>query len=152
KATKNEVGDPLERAPELIKRTDNKLAIWAAGGGTGNQLLEELPLGFAGLCPTPQYADLLQQVMELYWSGKKQEAFDMYGAGQGFATIPGATDYMMVARGVFKETTKLRQQPMEPEAKSANPGGGGGGRQKAPLSESQKARIRESLNTYLKPY
>ncbi|MFL6618460.1 MAG: dihydrodipicolinate synthase family protein [Povalibacter sp.] len=152
KATKDEVGDPLERAPELMKRTDNKLAIWNAGGGTGNQLLEILPLGFAGLCPTPQYSDVLQQVMELYWSGKKQEAFDMYGRVQAFATITGATDYMMVARGVFKETTKLRQQPMEPEAKAANPGGGGGGRRNAPLTDTQKQYIREALNAYLKPY
>ena len=58
KATKDEVGNPLERAPELIQRTDNKLAVWAAGGGTGNELLQELPLGFTGLCPTPQVADL----------------------------------------------------------------------------------------------
>jgi len=153
KATKDEVGNPIERAPELIKRTDNKLAIWAAGGGTGNQLLEELPLGFAGLCPTPQFADMLQQVMELYWSGKKKEAFDMYGRVQAFATIPGATEYLMVARGVFKESTKLRQQPMEPEAKAANPGGGGGGgRRNAPPSDAQKETIREALNTYLKPY
>ena len=153
KATKDEVGDPLERAPELMKRTGNKLAIWNAGGGTGNQLLEILPLGFAGLCPTPQYSDLLQQVMDLYWAGKKQEAFDMYGRVQAFATLPGATDYMMVARGVFKETNKLRQQPMEPEAKAANPGGGGGGsRRNAPLTDTQKQHIRESLDTYLKPY
>ena len=152
KATKDEVGDPLERAPELMRRTDNKLAIWNAGGGTGNQLLEILPLGFAGLCPTPQFADLLQQAMELYWAGKKQEAFEMYGRVQAFATLPGATEYMMVARGVFKETTKLRQQPMEPEAKAANPGGGGGGRRHAPPTDTQKQHIREALNTYLKPY
>jgi dihydrodipicolinate synthase/N-acetylneuraminate lyase len=155
KATKDEVGNPLERAPELMKRTDNKLAIWAAGGGTGTDLMSELPMGFAGLCPTPQYADVLQQVMELYWSGQRQAAFDMYGRVQAFATIPGATEYMMVARGVFKETTKLRQQPMEPEAKAANPGGGGGGgggRRNTPLTDGQKANIREALNTYLKPY
>ena len=77
----------------------------------------------------------------------------MYGRVQAFATLPGATDYMMVARGVFKETNKLRQQPMEPEAKAANPGGGGGGgRRNAPLTDTQKQHIRESLDTYLKPY
>lgn len=160
KATKDEVGNPLERAPELIKRTDNKLAIWAAGGGTGNQLMEELPLGFVGLCPTPQFADLLQQVMELYWAGKKQAAFDMFGRVQGFATLPGAVEYMMVARGVFKETNKMRRQPMEPEARPANAaggggggaGGGGGGRNNAPLTDTQKEAIRNALNNYLKPY
>jgi len=152
KATKDEVGNPLERAPELIKRTDNKLAIWAAGGGTGTNLLAELPMGFAGLCPTPQYSDVLQQVMELYWRGEKQAAFDMYGRVQAFATIPGATDYLMVARGVFKETTKLRQQPIEPEARAAEGGGGGGDRRDVPLTDAQKVRIREALNLFLKPY
>ncbi len=158
KATKDEVGDPLKRVSELIQRTDNKLAVWAAGGGTGDLLLQELPLGFVGLCPTPQYADLLQQVMELYWAGKKQEAFDMYGRVQAFASIPGATGYMMVARGVFKETTKSRPQPMEPEAKTsgggagAGGGGGPGGRRNAPLTDAQKESIRKDLDQYLKPY
>jgi dihydrodipicolinate synthase/N-acetylneuraminate lyase len=158
KATKDEVGNPLERAPELIQRTDNKLAVWAAGGGTGNELLEELPLGFTGLCPTPQLADLLQQVMDLYWAGKKREAFDMFGRVQAFATIPGAIEYLMVARGVFPEGTKSRPQPMEPEARRATGGGagggggtGGGGR-RAPLTDEQKEFIRSALNEYLKPY
>jgi hypothetical protein len=119
--------------------------------------MEELPLGFVGLCPTPQFADLLQQVMELYWAGKKQAAFDMFGRVQGFATLPGATEYLMVARGVFKESNKMRRQPMEPEARPANAGGGGGGaggggRNNAPITDGQKENIRSALNTYLKPY
>ena len=150
KATKDEVGDPLARAPELIKRTNNKLSIWAAGGGTGNQLLQELPLGIEGLCPTPQYADILQQAMDLYWAGKKGQAYDMYARVQGFATIPGATEYLMVARGVFKETTRQRRQPMEPEAPQT--GGGGRGPARAPLSERDKQFIREAMDSYLKPY
>ena len=178
KATKDEVGNPLERVAPLIQGSDNKLAVWAAGGGTGNQLLEELPLGVVGLCPTPQYADILQQVQELWWAGKKREAFVIFGQVQAFATIPGATEYLMVARGVFKETNTSRQQPMEPEARrgaaggagsgggGAGSGGGGGmgggamggggagaggGRNSARLTENQKEVIRDALNTYLKP-
>jgi 4-hydroxy-tetrahydrodipicolinate synthase len=93
KATKDEVGDPLQRVTPLIEGTNNKLAVWAAGGGTGDLLLEELPLGFVGLCPTPQFADLLQQVQQLYWSGRRRAAFDMYGRVQAFATIPNAVEY-----------------------------------------------------------
>ncbi len=152
KATKDEVGNPLERAPQLMQRTGNKLAIWAAGGGTGNELLEELPLGFTGLCPTPQFADLLQQVMDLYWAGKKREAFDMFGRVQGFATIPGATEYLMVARGVFPDDVKLRPQPMEPEARRNMGGGGGMGRRRAPLTADEKQFVRSALDQYLKPY
>lgn len=178
KATKDEVGDPFARAPELQARTNNKLAIFAAGGGTGADLMKELPLGFEGLCPTPQYADILQQAMELYWAGKKAEAFSMWARVQAFASIPGATEYMMVARGVFKDTTKARQQPMEPEARQqqaagetpggagaaltppaggggAGGGGGGGARRgggRGALTDAQKEAIRDAMNTYLKPY
>ena len=150
RATKDEVGDPHERIPVLIKGSDNKLAVWAAGGGTGNQLIEELPMGFVGLCPTPQYSDMLQQVQELYWDGRKRGAFDMWARVQGFAALPGATDYMMVARGVFKETTKFRTQPMEPEAAPA--GGAGGARREAkPLTPERKAILRQAMETYLRP-
>jgi 4-hydroxy-tetrahydrodipicolinate synthase len=155
KASKDEVGNPLERAPQLIERTANKLAVWAAGGGTGNQLMQELPLGIVGLCPTPQYAEFLQQAMELYWAGKKQAAFDMYSRVQGFATLPGATEYMMVARGVFPENTKSRPQPMEPEARSGGggaAGGGVGGRRAAVMTDKDKEFLRASIDQYLKPY
>ena len=155
KATKDEVGNPLERISVLRRGTDNKLAVWAAGGGTGNLLMQELPLGFVGLCPTPQFADVLQQVQELYWAGKRRDAFDMFGRVQGFAQIPGAVEYMMVARGVFKETTKSRPQPMEAEAPrpaGGGGGGGGGGGRNAPLSDERKAAIVAALNEYLKPY
>jgi dihydrodipicolinate synthase/N-acetylneuraminate lyase len=154
KATKDEVGDPLSRVTELIQRTDNKLAVWAAGGGTGSLLLEELPLGIVGLCPTPQLADLLQQVMNLYWAGKKPQAFDMFGRVQAFATIPGAMEYLMIARGVFKEDNKSRAQPMEPEARQASTGGSAGGasRRGAPISDAQKLAIRNAMTEYLKPF
>ena len=124
--------------------------------------MQELPLGFVGLCPTPQYADLLQQAMELYWAGRKREAFDMFGRVQGFAAIPGATDYMMVARGVFKETNKFRQQPNDTadnpngtvaagRAGRAGGRGGAGGRNAESLTEAQKEFIRGALDEYLKP-
>ena len=126
KATKDEVGDTIARAKELMQRTDNKLAVWAAGGGTGNNVWAALPLGIVGLCPTPQYAELLQQVMELYWAGKKSAAFELFALVQTFAsTVTGATGYMMEARGVFPEGTKSRPQPMEPEAQRAGAPAGG---------------------------
>jgi len=86
---------------------------------------------------------------------------------QAFATIPGATGYMMVARGVFKETTKSRQQPMEPEARAAGGGGEGRGRRggraggafsvggqagAAGVTDAQKQSIRDDIEEFLKPY
>jgi 4-hydroxy-tetrahydrodipicolinate synthase len=157
KATKDEVGDPLKRVSKLIQGTDNKLAVWAAGGGTGSELMEELPLGFMGLCSTPQYADLLQQAQELYWAGKKREAFDMWARVQGFAGILGAKEsevlsrYILVARGVFNEDTKFRPQPMEPEARP--PGASARvRRQAAPLTDENKAFVRAALKEYLGPH
>jgi 4-hydroxy-tetrahydrodipicolinate synthase len=155
KAVKDEAGDSLERAPELIRRTGGKLAIMTGGGGTGMQLLEQLPIGYAGLCPTPEYSDMLQQVMDLYWAGKMREAFDMFSRVQGFATIPDATGYLMIARGIFPENVKIRPQPMDPQIKPTRPVGGGMGgarRRRAPLTEEGKEFIRNALDVYLKPY
>lgn len=155
KAVKDEAGDSLQRAPELIRRTGGKLAVMTGGGGTGRQLLEQLPIGYAGLCPTPEYSDMLQQVMDLYWAGKKREAFDMFSRVQGFATIPDATGYLMIARGIFPEDVKLRHQPMDPQIKTSRPVGGGmGGARKrsAPLTDEGKEFIRNALNEYLKPH
>jgi 4-hydroxy-tetrahydrodipicolinate synthase len=152
KATKDEVGNPLERVGPLIRGTGNRLAVWAAGGGVGNELIQELPLGFTGLCPTPQFADILQQVMNLYWAGDKKAAFDMFGRVQAIATIPGAVEYALIARGVFKETTRFRVQPMEPEATAGRPPAAGGGRRTSALSDAQKALIRSALDQYLRPY
>jgi 4-hydroxy-tetrahydrodipicolinate synthase len=152
KATKDEVGDPLERVGPLIRGSDNRLAVWAAGGGTGDLLLEELPLGFVGLCPTPQFADVLQKVQELYWAGERRQAFDLYGRVQAFATIPGAVEYALIARGVFNDQTRFRQQPMEPEARKAAGGAGGSSRPaRGPLSDKQKEFIRTALEEYLRP-
>lgn len=149
KATKDEVGDPLARAGELIQRTHHGMAVWAAGGATGNLLLEELPLGIVGLCPTPAFADMLQQVMNLYWQGRKRQAFDLFGRVQAFATIPGATEYLLVARGVFHDDTRKRIQPMETEAPKPT---GGGARRNTPVTDEQKLNIRKDLSEYLGPY
>jgi hypothetical protein len=74
----------------------------------------------------------------------------MFGRVQAFASIPGAMEYLMVARGVFKEDTQTRVQPMEPEApKSA---GGGNGKKAAPLTEAQKQSVRQALTEYLGPF
>jgi 4-hydroxy-tetrahydrodipicolinate synthase len=152
KATKDEVGNPLDRIGPLIQGSDNRLAVWAAGGGSGDLLLEELPLGFVGLCPTPQFADILQQVQELYWNGQKRQAFDMYGRVQAFATIPGAIEYTMIARGVFNAGTTFREQPMEPEARKGTGSGGPFKQNRGPLSDKQKEFIRAALSEYLKPF
>jgi hypothetical protein len=75
----------------------------------------------------------------------------MYGRVQALATIPGAMEYLMVARGVFPEGTKQRPQPMEPEARQAARGAAGGGRGSTVLTDKEKEAIHYALDVYLKP-
>jgi hypothetical protein len=66
----------------------------------------------------------------------------MFGRIQAFSTITNADRYVMVARGIFKETTKSRPTP----------GMGASAAAQAPLSEADKKVVRDALNAYLKPY
>jgi hypothetical protein len=73
----------------------------------------------------------------------------MFGRVLAFDSIPNASSYVLIARGVFKENTVTRAMSL--------PGGGGGqpggaGRRPAPLDEAGKREIRDALSSYLKPY
>jgi 4-hydroxy-tetrahydrodipicolinate synthase len=140
RVVKDEAGDPLARVTELREKTGGKLAVFAGKGV--RQMMDEMRLGFTGFCPVVGLADLFQQAWELYEAGKPREAFDMFGRIQAFSTIVDADRYVMVARGIFKETTKSR----------AMPGMGAATGSQAPLSEADKKNVREALNTYLKSY
>jgi hypothetical protein len=105
-------------------------------------------LGFTGFCPTVGMADLFQQAWELYETGKIRESYDMFGRIQAFSTITGADAYVMVARGIFKETTKSRPSP----SMGSGGTGGGGARSGGSLTDADKKNVRDALNAYLKPY
>jgi hypothetical protein len=106
-------------------------------------MIEELQLGFAGYCPTVGFADIYQQVYELYQAGKPQEAFDMYGRILAFQSFTHADQYLMAARGIFKENTKSRHMPGMGDPNSKPP---------APLTEGEKKDVLKTIDTYLKPY
>jgi hypothetical protein len=63
----------------------------------------------------------------------------MLGRILAFDSIQGVGQYILVARGVFKETTTHRATP-------------GMGPRRGKLDDAQKQVIRESLDEYLKPY
>ena len=134
---KDEAGDPLARIGDIRARTKDRIAVFAGKGV--RTMLDELHLGFAGFCPTPGLADLFQQTADLWQAGRRREAYDMFGRIQAFETIAGQGQYIMVARGVFKDTTTYRPTP-------------GMGGHEAPPSEAQKAFIRQTMNDFLKPY
>lgn len=140
KVVKDEAGDPLARVSEIRQKTGDKLAVFAGQGV--RVMVDEMQLGFAGYCPVVGLADVYQEAFELYEKGKPREAFDMFGRILAFGSISHASQYLMVARGIFKEDTKSRPTP----------GMGNGARGVAPITDAEKKMVRDALNIYLKPY
>jgi len=140
RVVKDEAGDPLARVTEIRQRTGDKIGVFAGKGV--RLMIEEMQVGFAGYCPVVALADVYQQAFELYQAGKPREAFDMFGRILAFDSISHADQYLMVARGIFKENTKSR--PM--------PGMGDPNKKPEPLTESDKKAVLKALDTYLKPY
>jgi len=144
RVVKDEAGIPLQRITEILDRTSGRLAVFAGNGV--RTMIDEMRLGFAGHCPTTGLADVYQSAWDLWHAGKHSEAFDMFGRILAFEATPGAGSYVLVARGVFKETTRSRPAP------GMGSGGGRGGRRELPLDAREKQVIRDVLNTYMKPY
>ena len=145
-AVKDEAGDPLERAPELLQKTGGKLEDFSGGGGMS--FFPELELGFLGTCPYTGLADVLQACFNSYRAGRKREAYDSFGRFLAFNALPHANEYVMKARGVFAEDAIMRANPAPPGA----PPAGAGRRRGGQITEAHKAEIKLALDTYLKPY
>jgi dihydrodipicolinate synthase/N-acetylneuraminate lyase len=140
RVVKDEAGDPLARVTEIRQKTGDKLGVFAGKGV--RLMIDEMQLGFAGYCPVVALADVYQQAFELYEQGKAREAFDMFGRILAFDSISHADQYLLVARGIFKESTKSR--PM--------PGMGNPANKPGPLTQDDKKAVLKALDTYLKPY
>jgi hypothetical protein len=83
--------------------------------------------------------DFYAGAFDLWHSGKRREAFDMFGRMQAFNSVVGASSpYLLVVRGIFQENTKVR----------GNGTGGGGGRgargAAGPFDEATKKAIRDA--------
>ncbi len=137
KGLKDETGNTLTRLPEFKRRTDNKFVVMDANGAL--LMLPGMRLGFDGYVPKTGLADLSQMVFDLWYAGKHKEAFDMFGRIQAFQTIPGAMQYILTARGVFKETTTIRDAHRI-FGPNVTP------------DEAQRKVIREELTQFLGPY
>lgn len=138
KCVKDEAGNPLTRISQIRQATADKLAVFAGNGV--RTMIDEMRLGFSGYCPTTGLSDLYQATFDLWHAGKRKQAFDMFGRILAFDSIQGVNQYILVARGVFKETTTRRPTP------------GMGNLHEGKLDEAQKQIIRDSLDEYLKPY
>jgi dihydrodipicolinate synthase/N-acetylneuraminate lyase len=137
KGLKDEAGDPLTRLPEFKRRTDNKLVVFNAKDAL---VLDGMRQGFDGYVPQTGLADLCQAAFDLWDAGKHKEAFDMFGRIEAFQTIRGAMQYLLTARGVFKETTTVR----DPRRIFGVNG--------VTSDDAQKKFIREELAQFLGPY
>lgn len=140
RVVKDEAGDPLARVTEIRQKTADKIGVFAGKGV--RLMIDEMRLGFAGYCPVVGLSDVYQEAFELYEQGKREEAFDMFGRILAFDSILHADQYLLVARGIFKESTKSR--PM--------PGMGSSSNSPSSLTDDDKKLVREALDTYLKPY
>jgi dihydrodipicolinate synthase/N-acetylneuraminate lyase len=151
KCVKDEAGNPLARITEIRERTKDKLAVFSGNGV--RTMIDEMRLGFSGHCPTTVLSDFYAAAFDLWHAGKRREAFDMFGRLQAFNTITGASAYLMVLRGMFKEDTKTRPTPGMGGGEAAG-GRGGGGRagRGAPLDEAGKQAVRDAWNEFMKPY
>ena len=145
KVIKDEAGNPLVRVGEIRERTGGRLNVFSGNGV--RTMITEMERGFSGHCPTTGLADIYAQAFDLWHAGKKREGFDMFGRVLALESIPNAGSYMLIARGVFKESTTTRPMAMSGANQSGPPA-----RRPAPLDEAGKKEIRDALDTYLKPY
>ena len=142
-AVKDEAGDPLERAPDLLKKSGGRVEDFSGAGGM--TFFAELELGFVGTCPYTGLADVLQSCFNAYRAGRKREAYDIFGRFLAFNSLPHANEYVMKARGVFAEDAIMRANPPAPGAAASN-------RRRGAITEANKAEIRLALDSYLKPF
>jgi dihydrodipicolinate synthase/N-acetylneuraminate lyase len=150
---KDESGNPLLRVTEIRQRTNDKLAVFSGNGV--RTMIDEMRLGFSGHCPTVDLSDFFAAAFDLWHAGKQREAFDMFARIQAWGTITNASNYLMVMRGIFKESTKTRRIPMGDAAMGGGGGAGRGGGNRGPavpLDEAGKKVIRDQWDLFMKPY
>ena len=151
RCVKDEAGNPLARIAQIRQRTNDKLAVFSGNGV--RTMIDEMRLGFSGHCPTTVLSDFYAATFDLWHAGKQREAFDMFGRIQAFNSITGASGYLMVVRGVFRENTKTRAMSMASGGRGgAEPGGGGGRGPARPLDEAGKQAVRDAWDEFMKPY
>ena len=101
----------------MLALSKHRPAIKAVfSGAAGKGMLYEMRLGFDGTMPGAPYSDIYAQIWNLYQSGQRDAARDLFARLMLIvntdAQIPGTRPYIMKKRGVFK-TTVSRQKPVE---------------------------------------
>jgi dihydrodipicolinate synthase/N-acetylneuraminate lyase len=138
---KDEAGDPLERVTDIRARSGDRLKVFS---GFGVQtMITEMELGFSGHCPFVSVADIYSSAYDLWHSGQKRAAFDMFGRIQALnSMVPTNSFDVLIARGVLKPGVRAREAAA---VAAASPP-----RRRAPAMTIEE--IQATLKTYLQPY
>lgn len=116
---KEEYNPVIDRMKALASHRPIIKGVFSGAAGRG--MMYEMRLGFDGTMPGAPYADLYARIWELYQSGQREKAREVFSKLMLIVNleqqIPGTRPYIMKKRGVFK-TTVSRQQPVDlsPEA------------------------------------
>ncbi len=103
---KEEAEPVIERMKELNRHRPAIKGIFSGSFGKG--MMYEARLGFDGTMPGAEYADIHAQVWDLQQAGQLEKARDLFGRLLMMIEvghqIPGARQYILKHRGVFKTT------------------------------------------------
>ncbi|HZT30766.1 MAG TPA: dihydrodipicolinate synthase family protein [Bryobacteraceae bacterium] len=114
---KEELEPAIQRMKELGRHRPPIKGIFSGSFGKG--MMYEARLGFDGTMPGAEYADIHAQVWEWQQAGQTEKARDLFGRLLMMIEvghqIPGARQYILKKRGVFKTTvSRLEKASLGP--------------------------------------
>jgi 4-hydroxy-tetrahydrodipicolinate synthase len=118
---KEEQSPVIERMLALGKYRPAIKSVFSGAAGKG--MLYEMRLGFDGTMPGSPYSDIYAQIWNLYQSGKRDQARELFGRLLVLINMEsqtqGTRQYVMKKRGVFKTTvSRQREGQLTAEAKA----------------------------------
>jgi len=116
---KEEQAPVIERMQALGKNRPAIKSIFSGAAGKG--MLYEMRMGFDGTMPGAPYSDIYAQIWNLYQSGKRDQARELFGRLLVLINMEtqaaGTRQYIMKKRGVFKTTmSRQKEGHLTPEA------------------------------------
>ncbi len=116
---KEEQTPVIERMQALARHRPAIRSIFSGAAGKG--MLYEMRMGFDGTMPGAPYSDIHAQIWNLYQSGKRDAARELFARLMVMINMetqaPGVRPYIMKKRGVFKTTVSRRKEAaLTPEA------------------------------------
>ena len=116
---KEEYQPVIDRMRALVSRRPAIKSVFSGSAGRG--MLYEMRLGIDGTMPGAPYSDVYAQIWNLYQSGQRDSARDLFARLLLMINldqeIPGVRSYIMKKRGVFRTTvSRVRTAELSREA------------------------------------